>query len=188
MLAQGLDNALDDPAQLRAAALELNYRSYDFGHCVFHGIAVGEPTRGLIDLFREIFPRLSSTVSFFRKSPVGQVEPHFIHSDVDMGEWSAILYLNENPPAEDGTCFWTHRSTGAIGSSVPHERSEEGKDAGNWDLRMRVNSRFNRLLVFPSWYFHSRSIGENWGQGRDARLIQVVFGTGELTPYRGGNS
>lgn len=173
------DNALTAPEEYRAAALRAQFRSYDFGHCVFHGIAVGEVGNGFVEWLREKFPEFKPSVSFIRRSPLGQVDPHFIHTDVDMGEYSCLLYLNPNPPEGDGTCFWTHAS-GDISSSVPHERSQEGRTAENWTLRQHVQSVFNRAVIFPSNYFHSRAIFENHGTGDDARLVQVVFGTGKI--------
>lgn len=173
------DNALPDPHSVLERALALEFRSYEFEHCKFHGIAVGSPSFPLLQWIREKFNALNPTLTFFRKSPEGQQEPHFIHTDVDMGQWSAILYLNENPPEGDGTCFWTHKS-GAIESEIPHERSEEGKNPDDWELRLRVPAQFNRLVMFPSSYFHSRAIFENWGAGDEARLTQIAFGTGAL--------
>lgn len=121
-----------------------------------------------------------ATLSFFRKSPLGQEEPHFIHTDIDMGDWSAILYLNPDPPEGDGTSFWTHTASGAIESLIPHERSEEGRTAIGWELRQHVQARFNRLVIFPSSFFHSRAIPENWGEGDEARLTQITFGRGDI--------
>lgn len=174
-MTQIFDNVLVDPAQYRTKALEKEFRSYDFGHCQFHGIAVDMFSTELFDWFHNKFPNLKASLSFFRKSPEGQEEPHFIHTDVDMGDWSSILYLNPNPPSGDGTNFWTHWHTGAIESPVPHERSEEGKGTDGWILREHVASKFNRLVMFPSSYFHSRAIHKNWGAGDEARLTQVTF-------------
>ncbi len=126
-----------------------------------------------------IFPGKPS-LSFFRKSPLGQEEPHFIHTDIDMGDWSAILYLNPEPPEGDGTSFWMHKRTAAIQSFIPHERSEDGKSAINWERIQHVQAKFNRLVLFPSSFFHSRAIPENWGEGDEARLTQVTFGTGDV--------
>lgn len=177
------DNVLADPMAYRRAALKLEFKTYDFGHCVFHGIAAEGHCADLsvepLQFITSRFPQLRPSLTFFRKSPLGQVEPHFIHTDVDMGQWSALLYLNPNPKDGDGTAFWTHKS-GAIESEIPHERSEEGRTPDSWTMRELVRGTFNRVLMFPSAYFHSRAIHENWGDGDGARLVQVVFGTGVL--------
>jgi len=174
-----LDDALPNIEAYRKKALELQFRSYEFEHCTFHGIAVGELSAVLLKRITGLFPNLAPTLTFFRKSPEGQEEPHYIHTDVDMGQWSAILYLNENPPEGDGTSFWKYKS-GEIGSEVPHERSIEGKNPDDWELLLTVPARMNRLVMFPSSRFHSRAIHGNWGSGEDARLTQVAFGTGQL--------
>jgi len=176
---QVFDNALNNPMAYREAALKLEFKTFDFGHCVFHGIAPAGLSCDLCQWIAVMFPELTPILTFFRKSPLGQQEPHFIHTDVDMGHWTALLYLNPDPKEGDGTAFWTHR-TGAIESSIPHERSEEGRIPDSWTLRELVGGAFNRVLMFPSTYFHSRAIHENWGEGDDARLVQVVFGTGVL--------
>lgn len=173
-----IDDVLEDPQGYRAEALMLPFRTYDFEHCVFHGIAVADTFGRLPQKIIGRFPDLEPTLTFFRKSPLGQIEPHFIHTDIDMGDWSAILYLNPAPPLGDGTSFWTHLATGTIESAVPHERSIEGNNPANFACRQTVQSKFNRLLMFPSSYFHSRNIHENWGDGDAARLTQVAFGKG----------
>lgn len=110
--------------------------------------------------------------SFFRKSPHGQIEPNYIHTDADMGMYTAILYLNYTHPEEDGTLFWRNRSSNSLVGDVT---SEEGKRAEEWELIKRVPMRFNRALIFDSRLFHSRGLELNFGEGEGARLIQTVF-------------
>jgi hypothetical protein len=97
-----------------------------------------------------------------------------------MGEWTALIYLNPDPPLSDGTVFWRHLVTGAIESAIAHERSREGRTKEGWQRWNKVRAKFNRLLLFPATFFHSRAIAENWGEGDAARLTQVVFGRGDL--------
>lgn len=179
------DGFVPDPAAYRAEALSREFRSYEFPDeqgkpYYFHGIFIPTEPTPVTSKLCDLFPAAIPTLTFFRKSPLGQEEPHFIHTDIDMGDWSAILYLNPTPPEGDGTSFWTHKATGAIESPIPHERSKEGRTALGWDLRQHVPAKFNRLILFPSSFFHSRAIPENWGEGDEARLTQVTFGRGDL--------
>ncbi len=176
---QIFDDVLLNPDAYRAEALKQNFQTFDFGHVKFHGIAPTGLDSELCKIMRKKFQWVWPALTFFRKSPEGQEEPHFIHTDVDMGDWTALLYLNPKPKDGDGTAFWTHKS-GVIGSAIPHEFSEEGKTTDNWTMHELVAAAYNRMVVFPSIYFHSRAIHENWGEGDDARLVQVVFGTGVL--------
>ncbi len=174
------DNFVANPAEYRERALAREFRSYDFeGGITFHGIATPTPNTVPALLMRK-FPGIEPTLSFFRKSPAGQVEPHWIHTDVDMGDWTALLYLNPDPPAGDGTAFWKHLATGARQSAIAHERSVEGRTPEGWEPWRVVTARFNRLVLFPATFFHSRRLYENWGDGDAARLTQVTFGKGEI--------
>jgi hypothetical protein len=173
------DDFVAEPEAYRAAALAGEFRSFHFPEATFHGISIADTNEVPVRIAQR-FPGAEPTLSFFRKSPAGQTEPHFIHTDADMGEWSAILYLSPDPPAEDGTSFWTHRETNAVESAVPHERSEEGRSTEGWILRRTVSAKFNRLVVFRSTLFHSRAIHANWGDGDEARLTQVTFGRGNI--------
>lgn len=151
---------------------------------VFHGIA---PTvsDALPQWIAARYPALTPTKTFVRQSPVGQAEPNFIHTDRDMGDWTAIAYLTEAPPAGDGTTFWRWTATGAIASTATTGEAllEEWlawRDAAQWEPWHTVPARPNRVVLFPACYFHSRAIPANYGTGDTARLIQVVFGTGGL--------
>ena len=91
--------------------------------------------------------------NFIRKSPEGQEEPNFIHTDEMMGDITAILYLSRQHPEEDGTTIY----------------GENGKPS------VVIYSKFNRMLIFDSKLPHSRNIFENFGSDETARLIQVAF-------------
>jgi Family of unknown function (DUF6445) len=181
-----LDHVMDAPEQYRAAALACDYGDIVVGDpsvaaVTFHGMA--QPGRTpLATMLAEQFG-LTTTLELFRLSPEGQEEPSFIHTDRDMGEWTAILYLHPDPPAGDGTRFWREKATGAIQSTAQTEAEhlaewQAWRDRDRWEPWHLVSAQFNRLLLFPAPYFHSRAIYENYGQGHDSRLIQLAFGTG----------
>jgi hypothetical protein len=169
------DDFLPAPEVYRAAALRLEYRTFEFPGETFHGIAMPAPEDAPAKIAR-MFPDMAPSLSFLRRSPAGQIEPDLIHTDIGMGEWTGILYLNPKPPAGDGTAFWVHRETGERSNAEPHLRSADGLNPALWKRWRLVRARFNRLLMFPATYFHSRAIAENWGEGDNARLVQVVFG------------
>jgi hypothetical protein len=174
-----LDDAMADPLAYRARALAATFRTVSDGAATFHGIAPGLAELGA--LIEHRYPGFKVEHSFFRKSPSGQIEPHFIHCDRSMGEWSAVLYLTPNPPAGDGTMFWQRTDTEAIGSDAVHIADYAADavawfDMRHWMPRYRVAAKFNRLLLFPSRLYHSRALADNYGDGDEARLIQMVFG------------
>jgi hypothetical protein len=184
------DDVLVNPRAYRAAALSASFETVHVGVAAFHGIALGLWDRELPNWIETQFPGVTATTSIFRQSPAGQVEPHFIHADLDMGDWTAIVYLNPAAPPEDGTSFWRLRDTGAIATTTTGREDQPSaewalwRDRARWECWHTVPARFNRVLVFASPLFHSRAIEANYGAGADARLIQVVFGQGRVDACR----
>lgn len=174
------DDVLADPEAYRAAVLARPFADVVWGDDVFHGIQVAEDETFPAWIV-EHFPDLTPTLSFFRQSPRGQREPNYVHTDQGMGEWTAILYLNPQPMRGDGTTFWRHRVTGALGSEMDDALPRDAwRDLEQWEPVSSVIAQMGRALIFPAARFHSRTIAENYGSGDDARLIQVVFGLGAL--------
>lgn len=180
------DHVLVDPDAYRAAALAREFKTIDVG-AQFHGIALGGDDT-LPAFVTAHWPSLVPALTFFRQSPEGQIEPNYIHTDCDMGEWTAILYLTPTPPQGDGTTFWRARQTGQIASATG-ATSEANlaevlawRDRSQWEPWHHVEARYNRVVVFPSAYYHSRAIEANYGAGTTARLTQVLFGTGAIVP------
>lgn len=149
-----LDGVLPDPMAYLAEARGLSFRDLTFGPDTFRGIAAAR--RRDVARVAELQTNASAVLSFFRKSPQGQVEPNFIHSDEAMGRFTGIYYMNPDPPAGDGTAFWE-------------------RDGAAWKRVRLVPARFNRLVIFDARLHHSRAIFDNYGEGDTARLIQVVF-------------
>jgi len=183
------DDVLADVDAYRQAALTQHFTSVELAPGqTFHGIAMVEDTT-LLTWLETHCPGLEPTLTFFRLSPLGQPEPNYIHTDRDMGDWTAILYLNPRPPAGDGTTFWRNRSTGATESLTNDSQAlvdEQAtwRDASQWEVSVAIPARFGRVVVFPAARYHSRSIPDNYGYGDEARLIQVVFGQGRVASWQ----
>ncbi|WP_428673723.1 DUF6950 family protein [Reyranella sp.] len=159
-----LDDLLPDPMAYLAEVRRLSFGSVTFGPDTFKGIALAH--RDDVDRIAETHTRASPALSFFRRSPLGQVEPNYIHCDAGMGDFTGIFYLNPEPAEGDGTAFW--------------ERSGD-----DWKMTRLVPARFNRLLLFTAGLHHSRALFDNYGEGDGARLIQVIF-LRERPPLRSG--
>lgn len=161
------DNVMLNGPAYRHLALCKDYRDVVAGNDTFKGVAATP----FYNAFRDWLwlQGLAPTMSFFRKSPAEQPEPHYIHHDAMMGDWTAILYLNPEPHPYDGTVFWEHRSGARDGEC-------DMEDLSQFTERFRVKAQFNRAVIFPSKWFHSRALFDNYGTGDDARLIQVAFG------------
>jgi GNAT superfamily N-acetyltransferase len=177
-----VDDVLPDVADYRARVLAQPFGDVEpRPGLVFHGIAPA-PDDAVTRWITTHVPGVTPTLSFVRQSPAGQDEPHYIHTDADMGDWTAIAYLTADPPPGDGTTFWRSRATGAIQNAASGDETAAWADLTAWVPWQTVPARPNRLVLFPSRYYHSRALPDNYGTGDTARLIHVVFGTGALAP------
>lgn len=179
-----VDDVLPDPAAYRAACRAQPREDVPTAAGVFHGIAA-VPAPTLPAWIAARWPALTPMTTFLRQSPAGQVEPHFVHTDADMGDWTAIYYLTPDPAAGDGTTFYRSRATGARRSlaETDIDRAADAAawgDPGAWEAWHTVPAQPNRLVLFPAAYYHSRALPAHTGTGDTARLIQVTFGTGAV--------
>ena len=179
------DDVIPNVRAYRASVLARPFGDVSLGpDLCFHGIQLAQDDNFRVWIQRT-FPHLTPTLSFFRRSPHGQCEPNYVHTDRDMGDWTAILYLNPQPHIGDGTTFYRHRVSGALGSEASDQQAlldeqASWKDLGQWEPVATIAAKFGRALLFNADRFHSRALPANYGTGDDARLVQVVFGIGTL--------
>ncbi len=174
------DHVLSDFANYRQWVLAQPFGDVTVGPVTFHGLAAVGRTE-LADAVKRIRRDCQPTLTFARQSPAGQLEPNYIHTDVDMGAWTGIFYLNDPAVQGDGTKFWKLTETGATltQAQTPAESSAEAlawRDPVRWTCWKQVVAVPNRLVWFDARAFHSRAIQENYGHGTSSRLIQVIFG------------
>jgi hypothetical protein len=147
-----IDDVLVNPKEYVQDILQHGFQDYADGWKVFKGI---QPRSN--DEFEKFvldkFPNYEAKWNFVRHSPMNQIEPNFIHTDEMMGDITVILYLSQNHPDNDGTTLYD----------------------GDGKPLCVAYSKFNRMVAFDSDCPHSRNIFENFGEGEDARLIQVIF-------------
>lgn len=167
------------PTAYGAAARAQPFGDLVAADLVFHGMAL-PPDDTVPQAIRARWPHLTPTLSLLRQSPAGQVEPHLIHTDDDMGDWTAITYLTADPAPGDGTTFYRQRATGALTRTAATAQALAWEDLDQWEPWTTVPAKPSRLVLFPSGYYHARALPENYGAGDTARLIQVTFGTGGL--------
>jgi hypothetical protein len=147
------DNVLKTPKEYVADIHKYEFQDVADGHNVFRNIQPRDIYDEFAQYVTNLFGGYKVSVNFIRKSPLNQEEPNFVHSDEMMGDITCILYLSEDAPSEDGTTIYDEQSKPL---SV-------------------VYSRFNRMIAFNSDLPHSRNLFENFGEGENARLVQVIF-------------
>ena len=115
-----------------------------------------------------------------------------IHFDVGDGmlAWASVVYLTKDHPETDGTIFWKHKRTGLEEIPMTQEGIEQygwhntddlkefldtdGMDHSLWTRTLTVPYRYNRMVLFRPWLFHSP--GPAFGTSvDDARSVQTFF-------------
>lgn len=147
------DNVIKDPESYVSDIHNYEFQDVADGENVFKNIQPRDGNDEFAKYCCELFNGYKVALNFVRKSPFGQQEPNFIHSDEMMGDITCLLYLNHFEPDGNGTTIY-----------------DEHKNK-----LFTAYSKFNRMIAFNSDAPHSRNIYENFGEGENARLVQVVF-------------
>lgn len=115
---------------------------------------------------------------------------YYVHIDGD-AHWSGILYLSPDEYCEGGTEFYRHRASATDRCYITDAEAKshgwescsqfaiqtiqnDGNDLDKWEHLMTVPMRFNRLIVFRPWFWHTagKSFGDTLENGR---LVQLFF-------------
>jgi hypothetical protein len=142
-----------------------------------------------------------SSSDMFRLTTQSDTYKQRIHVDLpNMNcSWAGVLYLNKEFNQESGTKFWQHKELKM--DELPLNISEaskygfhslddvknfmetDGLDETKWINVMSVPMKYNRLVLFRPWMWHS--IGAQFGtDDSTARLTQLFF----LEPRNANNT
>ena len=147
------DNIIKNPKSYVSDIHTHGFQDVEDGINVFRNIQPRDNNDEFAKYVSELFSGYKISLNFIRKSPLNQEEPNFIHTDEMMGDITCLLYLNEQAPNEDGTTIY----------------DEDGKPF------VTMYSKFNRMIAFNAEAPHSRNLFQNFGEGQDARLVQIIF-------------
>lgn len=101
------------------------------------------------------------------------IHHHCKEGDVHPRGWSGLVYLSPDPAPDSGTSIWRDKATGLC-ISAPGIAFHRGQDAERFELALRIENRYNRLVLFRERVLHRA--GRGFGSGReDARLTQTFF-------------
>lgn len=131
-------------------------------------------------------PDPKSTHGRFRITHAGDKCRYLVHVDPTAVNWVGVIYLNEPGQCQGGTAFYRHKGLNsdrtplseaelrAYGpASVGELLQQDGNNPDIWEHLMTVPMRFNRLIIYRPWMWHSA--GAAFGGCRESgRLIQLV--------------
>jgi len=190
-----VDNFYKDPDAVRNFALGVEYQEDKVRNWPGRD---SEYEHGKEDLTRlcseivgeELTTKLCNKCSYFRRTKIGQHGTQDIHFDPNPGlVWAGIIYLTPTFHPTGGTKFWKHKRTGwefapdMVESEHHGIQSHddmvnffniEGKDRSKWIETDNISFKYNRLVMFNPFMWHSN--GEWFGtDDQSARLVQLLF-------------
>ncbi len=190
-----IDDFLDNPEQLREAALAAEYPT------------VQGPYPGRNSAQRINLEGLNDAVSRFVGEPLVAMSHNQAHGKfrmaqandtgtakvhVDSSHWSGILYLSRPEDCKGGTEFFKHKATGT--ERAPYNDREamqkfgapsakqwvsdildkDSNDDSKWEMTLRIPMRYNRLILLRPWLWHTA--GESFGNcPENSRLVYLMF-------------
>lgn len=100
------------------------------------------------------------------------IHHHYKEGDVTPRGWSGLVYLSPDAGPEHGTTIWRSKQTGlCVATAIGHSRSHSYDD---YDLALRVENRYNRLVLFREHVLHRAEKG--FGSTiEDGRMSQTFF-------------
>lgn len=191
-----VDGFYSDPDSVRNHALSLSRNDESQGN--YAGVMTNDIflTQEHIDsVSRLVGHKVKPSTPFtgkFRFTKQGDLSKQDIHFDPGDNNcaWASVVYLTPNVENTDGTIFWKHNRTGL--EAIPRTLEginqhgwkdtddlkvfldTDGMDHSLWTKTMAVPNRYNRLVMFRPWLFHSP--GPSFGDNIEtSRLIQTFF-------------
>jgi hypothetical protein len=129
---------------------------------------------------------LKNILSFFREATDTLDTKWNIHSDLNIEgqrpDRALVLYLSPREREDlHGTAFWEHEVYGkALSPDVSNEEYDkmlevDSEKLEKWKLRSVLGYEENRLISYPSSYFHSKYPNISWPEGRKVYVMFYKF-------------
>ena len=199
-----VDDFYPNPDLIREHALSLKYEDKTKGNypgvMSETGLILPEFEKIFNDLTGEVVvPSSSPFTGKFRIIKKGDEYKQHIHFDPNcIPGWAGIIFLSKpedytlvnGNTIETGTTFWKHKRTGLDEipltdvdlknngwnnvKEVEKFLNTEGLDEKLWIKQLTIPFKYNRLILFRPWLFHSA--GPGFGTtNENSRLIQLFF-------------
>ena len=124
--------------------------------------------------------KIKNILSFLREAKETQDTDWRIHNDSiiegEQPDRAIVLYVKSNEAKLNGTAFWEHKDykfnyTKSSNEEFNRMLTEDSNDVTKWKLNSVIGHRDNRLLSYPSEYFHSKYPNKFKNQ----RVVLIMF-------------
>jgi hypothetical protein len=178
-----------NPDRVRQSALESGFGTWrpnkgEVGSSVYDGMNFwGDHATLLRSLTKAAGKPVYPNSMFFRVTNI-ETEGAYVHSDREMGDHTAIVYLSKHDDEGSGTGLFEHTETGMrrMPSFAELRKKPEfleqlkaemvAGDPEHWNMWHFVQGYYNRAFIFEAPLFHSRFPKHGYGTTpEDGRLI-----------------
>jgi len=186
-----IDNFLANPLNERQRALKSTYRTIDHNGVKYRGISLLNEQSNVKRIEHHLGLKFHNPTVMYRRYLANEKNETFIHSDVLIGTFTGILFLNLPEHCKGGTAFWRHRvhgfshhedSNGLAKRGLKDTKElwgsvyQDGFDESKWEMTEMIPMKFNRLILFWSPRYHSRYPMQAFGDSIETgRLVKVFF-------------
>ena len=175
------DDFFEDPMLVRGKILERGHRDVPYRDGVTYPNVSELPydveNEALANL-EKIFGPITMKLAFARYSFADTEPPHWAHSDREIAQYLALIYMSEGGVGETGTAVVRHKQFGfETHPSDPTEQTyllRDANDRNRWQITYVCPSRFNRLFVLSADLVHA-AMGEYGKTKEDGRLVLSIF-------------
>jgi hypothetical protein len=125
----------------------------------------------------EIFGSVVINTIFMRRSPKGVKVPHMAHTDNSMGDYSLMLYMQDNDDA--GTALIRHKRSGI--TYAPESETfvdvvrHDQNNPDQWQVYQVATMKENRAAIFDAHLFHCALPVGGFGEGAESRCVLTAF-------------
>ena len=194
-----VDDFYSDPYAIRNIALAAEYEAKSMGNYPGRNSVKNfwndELTQSISQITGELVtPNSQPFCGKFRficKDDVAKQIIHFDHSPKQ--KWAGVIYLNLPEHCKDtdsGTTMYRHKASGTSVAPFDHVEAlnigvttlqdmkiffeTEGVNKSLWSPDLKVDNKFNRLVLFRPWMWHAME--NHFGTDvTNSRLTQLVF-------------
>lgn len=184
-----IDDLLTNAEEIREKALAAGFKDYDWMQGTYQGTGLDFNPPEIKAQIEKVFDRsLEFEITAFRLGHKNTQLHVNIHADNVVSEWAGVYYLNPPEQCYGGTAFYTLKETGWDTMPTQEQLDKAGKNLDwlrdkwtnedAWNLNTVAGMKFNRLIFYPTRYFHSRFPLQGWGdedKPESARLVWVGF-------------
>ena len=174
------DEFFEDPMLTRGLILDRGHRDVTYRDGVTYPnvseLPMSVETEALASL-EKIFGPVTMKLAFARYSFASTKPPHWAHSDREIAQYLALIYMSEDD-GEFGTAVVRHKDFNfEIHPTDPTEQTillRDANDREKWQITYTCPSRFNRLFVLSADLVHA-AMGEYGKAKDDGRLVLSIF-------------